>query len=85
MLGIGSRKGCTAWTGLLCGVAMSVMLQFWINKGLVANGIVAKCSTGYWALTAVALTFQAAMIALVFYLNRRHFGHPAEGTAIPAE
>ena len=71
---------------LVCpGVAMAVMLHFWINKGLVANAIVTKFSTGYWLLTAIALAFQAAMIALVWYLNRRHFGRPAEGTAVPAE
>ena len=71
---------------LVCpGVAMSVMLQFWINKGLVANDLVAKFSTGYWALTAIALAFQVAMIWLVFRLNRRHFGQPRGGMAVPAE
>ncbi len=80
------RKTSPGAYALVCpGVAFAVMLHFWINKGLVANGIVAKFSTGYWVLTAVALAFQAAMIALVFYLNRRHFGSPAEGTAVPAE
>ncbi len=71
---------------LVCpGVALSVMTHFWINKGLVANGLVAKFSTGYWALTAIALALQVAMIWLVFHLNRRHFGRPAQGTAVPAE
>ncbi|MDJ0629240.1 MAG: hypothetical protein QNJ44_13360 [Rhodobacter sp.] len=80
------RKTSPGAYALVCpGVAMAVMLHFWINKGLVANGLLTKFSAGYWALTAVALAFQAAMIALVLYLNRRHFGHPAEGTAVPAE
>ncbi len=71
---------------LVCpGVAMSVMLHFWINKGLVANGLVAKFSAGYWGLTAIALAFQLAMIWLVFRLNRRHFGQPRGGVALPAE
>jgi hypothetical protein len=71
---------------LVCpGVALSVMLHFWVNKGLVANGLVAKFSTGYWALTAFALAAQVAMIWLVFHLNRRHFGRPQTGAAVPAE
>ncbi len=83
LTGDGNSPGAYA---LVCpGVALSVMLQFWINKGLVANHLVAKFSTGYWVLTAVALAFQAAMIVLVLHLNRRHFGQPAEGSAIPAE
>ncbi len=71
---------------LVCpGVGFSVMLHFWINKGLVANGLIAKFSAGYWSLTAIAIAVQLAMVALIFLLNRRHFGHPAEGTAILAE
>lgn len=60
---------------LVCpGVALSVMLHFWINKGLVGAEMIAKFGPAYWALTAVAVAFQVAMIALVFHLNRRHFG-----------
>ena len=71
---------------LVCpGVALSVMLHFWINKGLVANALVDKFSAPYWALTAVALAFQIAMIWLVLTLNRRHFGKPSHGAAVPAE
>jgi hypothetical protein len=71
---------------LVCpGVAMSVMLQFWINKGLVEAGVLAKFSTGYWVLSAVAVAFQIAMIALVFTLNRKHFAAPRTTVAVPAE
>ena len=67
---------------LVCpGVAMSVMLQFWIHKGLVANGILTKFSTGYWALTAVAIAFQIAMVVLVMHLNRRLFHLPRPETS----
>ncbi len=70
---------------LVCpGVAFNVMLFFWINAGLVANGLVARFSLVYWALTAVALVSQAAMVWLVFHLNRRHFGRPA-AQAVAAE
>jgi hypothetical protein len=71
---------------LVCpGVAMSVLLQFWINKGLVEMGVLAKFGTAYWALTAVALGLQLAMVGLVFWLNRRHFGQPRRMMAVPAE
>lgn len=80
--GTGSSAGSYA---LVCpGVALSVMTHFWINKGLVAAGLIAKFSTTYWALTAVALAFQIGMIVLVFSLNRRHFGRP-QAVAVPAE
>jgi hypothetical protein len=62
-----------------------VLLHFWVNKGLVATGLIAKFSAGYWGLTALALAFQVAMIALVWHLNRRHFGQPRPGAAVPAE
>ena len=43
---------------LVCpGVALSVLTHFWINKGLVASGILVKFSGAYWGLTAVALFF----------------------------
>ena len=60
---------------LICpGVALSVMMHFWINKGLVGAELIAKFGVAYWGLTALAIGAQVAMIALVFHLNRRHFG-----------
>lgn len=71
---------------LVCpGVAFAVLVQFWINKGLVDIGLVAKFDTAYWALTAVALAAQVAMVWLVWHLNRRHFGTPRTPVAVPAE
>ena len=71
---------------LICpGVALSVLGHFWINKGLVAAGIIVKFGIAYWAFTAIALGFQIAMIVLVFYLNRRHFGRAAPALVVPAE
>jgi hypothetical protein len=71
---------------LVCpGVALNVMIHFWLNKGLVATGMVERFSAGYWAITLVALALQAGMIALVVYLNRRHFGRPRAAVAVPAE
>jgi hypothetical protein len=37
---------------LVCpGVALSVMIHFWLNKGLVATGLVAKFSVAYWSIS----------------------------------
>ncbi|MCT8159189.1 TsoY family (seleno)protein [Pseudoruegeria sp. SHC-113] len=70
---------------LVCpGVAMSVLLQFWINKGLVASGLIAKFGLAYWALSGVAVAFQIAMIALLIGLNRKHFGAQPANPAAPA-
>lgn len=81
--GQGNSAGAYA---LVCpGVALSVMLQFWINKGLVATGLIIKFGVAYWAFTAVALGFQIAMILLVVHLNRRHFGRSDQAKVIPAE
>lgn len=71
---------------LVCpGVALSVLLQFLVNKGLVASGMVDKYSITYWALTAVAIGFQFAMVWLILRLNRQHFGRTTSPMAVPAE
>ncbi|MCF2905779.1 hypothetical protein L0666_12345 [Octadecabacter sp. CECT 8868] len=81
--GDGNSPGAYA---LVCpGVALSVMMHFWINKGLVAAGIIAKFGILYWGLTAVAIGFQVAMVLLVLHLNRRHFRKPSGATPVPAE
>ncbi len=70
----GAKTSAGSYALVCPGVALSVMLHFWINKGLVANGLVDKFSTGYWAFTAIAIAFQFAMIALIWHLSRRQFG-----------
>ncbi|MAM63736.1 hypothetical protein [Maritimibacter sp. UBA3975] len=70
---------------LVCpGVALSVLTQFFLHKGLVAAGIVDKFSVAYWVIVAIALAFQWSMVWLVFRLNRQHFAK-APGAAVPAE
>lgn len=60
---------------LICpGVALSVMLHFFTNKGLVAAGVIARFGVAYWVLSGVAVAFMVGMIALVWWLNRHHFG-----------
>lgn len=67
---------------LICpGVALSVLLQFWINKGLVGAGLVDKFGAIYWMLTGVALALQFAMILLLLVLNRKHFSSAPQPVA----
>ncbi|OIQ36312.1 MAG: hypothetical protein BM558_13980 [Roseobacter sp. MedPE-SW] len=72
---------------LVCpGVALSVMLHFFINKGLVGAQIIDKFSLAFWVLTTLALAFQWVMIALVLRLNRQHFkAAPVQTATVPAE
>ncbi|NVK96253.1 hypothetical protein KQ247_16880 [Ruegeria pomeroyi] len=71
---------------LVCpGVAFSVMVQFWINKGLVGAGLIAKFGIAYWALSALAVASQVAMIALMILLHRRHFARRMPRDAVPAQ
>ncbi len=81
--GEGNSAGAYA---LVCpGVALSVMLQFWINKGLVGAGLIAKFGVAYWSLTSLAIASQVAMIVLVLVLNHRHFAGRAHVQSVPAE
>ncbi|MCH8466971.1 MAG: hypothetical protein LAT78_10460 [Roseinatronobacter sp.] len=71
---------------LVCpGVGFAVMLHFFIDKGLVDAGLIVKFGPVFWVLSAVALAAQLAMIALVWHLNRRHFGVQGPMAAVPAE
>jgi hypothetical protein len=80
----GSENSPGAYALVCPGVALSVMSHFWINKGLVDAGLLMKFSTGYWALSAIAILFQVSMIWLVLRLNRRHFSQ-SQPVAVPAE
>jgi len=71
---------------LVCpGVALAVMVQFFLNKGLVGVGLVDKFSIAFWAVTLVALGLQALAIWLVIALNRKHFGRESARQVSPAE
>lgn len=76
----GSKQSAGSYALVCPGVALTVLMQFYINKGLVGAGLLDKFSAGYWAVTAIALVLQVATIFLVFKLNAKHFqtaGHPA--------
>ncbi|WP_407494560.1 TsoY family (seleno)protein [Pseudooceanicola sp. MF1-13] len=81
----GSKTSAGSYALVCPGVAFNVLMFFFVHKGLVAAGVVDKFSLVYWALIAVALASQAAMIALVIRLNRQHFGQAKAIAAVPAE
>jgi hypothetical protein len=69
---------------LVCpGVALSVMIHFFVNKGLVGAGVIAKFGIAYWSLTGTAILVQIAMIGLVLILNRAHFREAARDALAP--
>lgn len=80
----GSERHVGSYALVCPGVALSVMLQFWINKGLVGAGLIEKFSAAYWSLSALAVVSQLSMVVLVLVLNRRHFGSMPQA-AVPAE
>lgn len=81
----GSENSAGAYALICPGVALSVMMQFFLNNGLVKAGIVDKFGIAFWAITALAIAAQFAMVWLVLLLNRRHFGTPKGAEAVPAE
>ncbi|WP_294221942.1 hypothetical protein [uncultured Shimia sp.] len=81
----GPAKSAGSYALVCPGVALSVMLHFWLNKGLVANGLVDKFSLAYLAISAVAIALQVSMIWLVLKLNAKHMGGSVRQVAVPAE
>lgn len=81
----GAQNSAGAYALICPGVALNVMLHFWINKGLVGAGMIAKFGVAYWSLTSLAIASQVAMIVLVFILNHRHFARRAALRTVPAE
>ena len=83
----GSKTSPGSYALICPGVALSVMIQFFINKGLVAAGIIDKYDAIYWVESGVAILFQLAMVWLVFRLNKQHFAKAevAGAEAVPAQ
>ncbi|HHS93727.1 MAG TPA: hypothetical protein ENK63_00065 [Rhodobacterales bacterium] len=81
----GSKTSPGSYALVCPGVALSVMIHFFINKGLVAAGIIQKYDTIYWIESVGAILFQIAMVVLLVRLNRQHFGKSQEAEAVPAE
>ena len=83
---LGSKTSPGSYALVCPAVALSVMVHFFANKGLVAAGAIEKFGVAYWSVTAIALVAQAVAIALVLRLNGQHFGRRAvTATPVPAE
>lgn len=75
------REASPGSYALVCpGVALVVMIQFWLNRGMVDAGLIVKFSFGYWAITTITLVLQFATAWLVFTLNRKHFAKKYQET-----
>ncbi len=75
-----------SWALVCPGVALGVMMHFFVNLGLVGAGLIDKFGLAYWTLTGLALGVQAATIWLVLRLAQRHFDdRPFAGVPTPAE
>lgn len=81
----GTEKSAGSYALICPGVGFSVLMHFFINKGLVATHLVDKYSVAYWALTAIAIASQFAMIWMLLKLNNKHFGAEARQAVVPAE
>lgn len=80
----GSKTSPGSYALVCPAVALSVMIHFFVNKGLVASGLIAKFGVAYWSVTGLAVIAQIIAIALVLRLGRQHFGQsPVQ--AVPAE
>ena len=81
----GSKTSPGSYALVCPGVAFTVLMHFFINKGLVASGAIDKFGVMFWILTGIAIASQVMMIALVIRLNRQHFGKSETAAPVPAE
>lgn len=81
----GAGKSAGSYALVCPGVALSVMLHFFVNKGLVATDLIDKFSVAYWVITGIAIASQFLMIWLVMKLNAKHFSADAGAQMVAAE
>lgn len=83
---MGSKTSPGSYALVCPAVALSVMIHFFVNKGLVGAGAIEKFGVMYWGVTGIAIVAQFVAIALVLRLNRQHFARRAvPANAVPAE
>ncbi|MCA0438378.1 MAG: hypothetical protein M9891_06415 [Austwickia sp.] len=77
----GPRRSVAAY-GLICpGVALSVLLMFFIHWGLVEPGIIARDSVPHYGLVAVVALVQLVTIRTLTILNRKLMGGQPAGSS----
>ncbi|WP_018945590.1 hypothetical protein [Thioalkalivibrio sp. AKL17] len=67
----GEKKSPVSYALICPGVALVVFSWFFINLGLVSNGVVEQFSVAYFALLAPVVYLQVVTIATLFRLNRK--------------
>ena len=67
----GQEKSPVIYALICPGVAFSVSLHFFINKGLLAVGLLEKFGLAYWSLSAVAIAFQLLTAIVLIKLVRQ--------------
>jgi hypothetical protein len=71
---ISGREASVGSYALVCpGVALAVMIHFWLNRGMVDAGLLEKFSAVYWVISIAAVIIQLVTMRLVAILNRKHF------------
>jgi len=72
--------------GLVCpGIALAVMLQFFINKGLVGAGLIEKFGPTYWGLSTLSVVAQMVAVWIILVLYRKHFAPSKTRPTVAAE
>lgn len=83
---IGSKTSPGSYALVCPAVALSVMIHFFVNKGLVAAGAIDAFGIAYWGVTGIAIVAQIVAIGLVLRLNHQHFTRRSvPHVAVPAE
>lgn len=70
----GPEVSVGSWALVCPGVALTVLLHFFANKGLVGVGLAARFDPLWWTVTGAALAVHAATILLVLKLLAKHHG-----------
>ncbi len=70
---------------LICpGVAVSVSLHFFANKGLVSAGLIEKFGIPYWSFSALAVAVQILTAFILFKLVKQFIGVKSPGLVLEA-
>jgi hypothetical protein len=72
-LSAGGQRSAGSYALVCPGVALNVMLHFFVNKGLVATGLLVKFGIAYWVAMSPVIVLQILTIVLIFHLQRLHF------------
>lgn len=81
----GEEKTPVVFAMICPGVAFSTSQFFFINKGLVAAGIIEKFGVAFWSLTGFALLVQlVTAVALIGLIKQQIMVHKQEPEMLPA-